>query len=130
MSDLVVPLEITHPFRPQGMLDSLIETLVREGHNSVVASFPEYRPCWKQGENGDLTRLNEDTQFRSDREPVQIGLMSLGCATYPDQIRRGRRTAEDTGVYEIENPIAAIEVRSSNDLEHWEKLKDIGSLFS
>jgi len=128
--DLVVPLEITHPFRPQGMLDSLIETLVREGHNSVVASFPEYRPCWKQGENGDLTRLNEDTQFRSDREPVQIGLMSLGCATYPNQIRRGRRTAEDTGVYEIENPIAAIEVRSSNDLEHWEKLKDIGNLFS
>jgi len=128
--DLVVPLEITHPFRPQGMLDSLIETLVREGHNSVVASFPEYRPCWKQGENGDLTRLNEDTQFRSDREPVQIGLMSLGCATYPNQIRRGRRTAEDTGVYEIGTPIARIEVRGDDDLKHWKKLKDVSSLLS
>jgi CMP-N-acetylneuraminic acid synthetase len=126
--DLVVPLEVTHPFRPPGMLDGLIEQLVREGHDSVVASFPEFRPCWLQSEGGELEQINEDTQFRADRNPVQIGLTSLGCVTYPDQIRRGRRTAEDTGIYEVENPIATIEIRSSDDLEHWERLKDISSM--
>lgn len=128
--DLVVPLEITHPFRPPHMLDELIETLVREGHDSVVASSPEYRPCWLQSKDGDLIRVNEDTQFRDDRDVVQIGLTSLGCVTYPDQIRRGRRTAEETGVCEVDNPIAQIEIRSSDDLKHWEKLKDVGSLLS
>lgn len=127
--DLVVPLEITHPFRPPGMLDELVVQLLRNDHDSVVASFPEYRPCWIRS-NGNLERVNEDTQFRADRRPVQIGLPSLGCVTYPQYLRQGERIGGDVGVYEVSNPIATVEVRKREDLKYWERLKDVPNLLS
>lgn len=128
LPDLVVPLEITHPFRPLGMIDKLIVQLLRNDHDSVVASFPEYRPCWKS--NGNLERVNEDGQFRADRQPVQIGLPSLGCVTYPQHLRQGERIGGDVGVYEVSNPIATVEVRKREDLKYWERLKDVPNLLS
>lgn len=129
--DLVVPLEITHPFRPPGLLDDLISTVVREGHDTVVATFPEYRPCWRDID-GDLERVNEDSTFRVDRNPVQIGLPSLGCVTYPRYLREGARIGGDVGVYEVEEPLATVEIRQRDQLRHWEKLRDVsnGSLAS
>jgi len=129
--DIVVPLEITHPFRPDGLLDNLVEELVTNSYDTVIASFPEYRPCWIRDDDyeASYTRINEETQFRKDREAVQIGLPSLGCATYPHQIRSGRRVGDDIGVYEVENPIATVEIRQRDDLKYWETLREIDGLF-
>jgi len=126
--DLVMPLEVTHPFRPPGMLDELIRKLVSKGHDTVVATFPEYRPAWVEAEGG-LERVNEDTTFRVDRTPVQIGLVSLGCVTYPRRIREGTRTGGDVGVHEVQSPLATIEIRQRDELKHWERLRDIDALF-
>jgi hypothetical protein len=126
--DLILPLEVTHPFRPPGMLDELIRKLVAEGHDTVVATVPEYRPCWVEAEAG-LERVNADTTFRVDRTPVQIGLVSLGCVTYPRQLRKGTRTGGDIGVHEVDSPLAKIEIRQRDDLKHWERLREIDALF-
>jgi hypothetical protein len=108
--DVIVPIEITHPFRPPDLLDNLIDKLISNGYDSVVASYPEYRPCWLQTDQS-LERINKDTHYRVDREPVQIGLPSLGCATYPQQIRRCQRFGDDIGIYEIDDPISMVEIR-------------------
>jgi GT2 family glycosyltransferase/CMP-N-acetylneuraminic acid synthetase len=126
--DLVMPLEVTHPFRPPGMLDKLVTKLVTEGFDTVVTTFPEFRPCWLKTDDG-LERINEDTTFRVDRDPLQIGLVSLGCITYPRFIRDGNRVGGDVGVHEVENPLAAIEIRQRDDLKHWEQLRDLDTLF-
>jgi CMP-N-acetylneuraminic acid synthetase len=125
--DLVLTLEITHPFRPPGMLDGLVTKLLREGHDTVVAVFPEYRPCWVESD-GELERVNEETTFRVDRDPVQIGLLSLGSITHPRYLRAGDRVGGDLGVYEIENPLAAIEIRHRADLKYWEQLRETANL--
>jgi glycosyltransferase involved in cell wall biosynthesis len=82
--DIVVPLEIIHPFRPAGLIDHLIE------HFST---------------------------HRSEREPLHIGLISLGCATYPEIIRRGSRLGERVGLFEIKDPISTIEIRNQDDMD-------------
>lgn len=125
--DLVVPLEVTHPFRPPGMLDDLVEKLLSNGHDTVVASLPEYRPTWVE-EEGNLTRINADTQFRADRRALQTGLVSLGCVTYPKFLREGRRLGDDVGIYEIDNPITGIEIRERDDLEIWKGLREVEAL--
>lgn len=125
--DLVVPLEITHPFRPPGMLDDLVEKVLTKGYDSVVASLPEYRPTWLEDDDA-LERINEDTQFRADRRALQIGLVSLGCVTYPRVLRDGDRLGEDVGVYEIDSPIAGIEIRERADLPVWRKLREVEDL--
>lgn len=122
--DLVITMEITHPFRPADLLDQMVVKLLRENYDSVIASFPEYRPCWYD-EDGSLDRINEDTTFRMDRNPIQIGLPSLGCVTYPQFMRNGQRYGGEIGVYEVNDPKSVIEIRNREDLVEWERLREL-----
>jgi CMP-N-acetylneuraminic acid synthetase len=121
--DLVVTLDITHPFRPPGFLDDVIEYLTTNGYDTVVPVYPESRPTWIDEDTG-IKRLNKGSQ-RSNRVPVQIGLFSLGTVMYPHVLRRRDRLSGDLGLYEIENPLATIEIRSREDLRYWERIRDV-----
>lgn len=121
--DLVVTADITHPFRPKGFLDDIVRYLIRNGHDTVVPVYPELRPSWIEN-NGELTQLNEEST-RIERDPVQIGLFSLGSVMYPHILRKQDRLAGDLGVYEIENPLATIEIRQREDLRYWEQLRNL-----
>ncbi len=121
--DLVLTLDITHPFRPPGFLDDIIEYTITEGHDSAVPVYQEFRPSWIK-ERGRLNQLNEH-DIRSNRTPVQVGLNSLGVVTYPDNLRNGNRVAGDLGLYPITNPLATIEIRDQDDLQYWEQLQQL-----
>lgn len=121
--DLVVTLDITHPFRPPAFVDAVVEYLVENGHDTVVPVYPERRPTWIR-ESNELQRLNENG-VRSEREPVQIGLFSLGTVMYPHILRSGDRLSGDVGLYAVDNPLAVIEIRDQEDLEYWERLRDL-----
>lgn len=110
--DVLLSLEVTYPFRTSAILDGLIEQLLREGLDSVMAGYAEHRPCWLQDERG-VTPLSKHDQHRSERKPVHVGLISLGCATYPQSVRQGHRLGERVGIYEIHDPFATIEVRDA-----------------
>jgi len=114
--DLVVPLEITYPFRPDGLLDVLIEQLLDQGLDSMVAGFAEYRPCWLK-DGGKFVRVDDHAKKRDERVPLYTGLPSLGCVTYPQYVREGRRIGDNVGVYSLDDPIAAIEMRDDKLLD-------------
>jgi glycosyltransferase involved in cell wall biosynthesis len=126
--DLVVTVDITHPFRPTGFLDEIIQYLIENGHDTVVPVYPEYRSSWIE-EDGRLQQLNE-AGVRSDRTPVQIGLFSLGTVMYPHVIRQQNRLSGDIGVYQVENPLATIEIREREDLKYWEKLRNLPDILA
>jgi CMP-N-acetylneuraminic acid synthetase len=113
--NLVVPLEITYPFRPKGLLDELIQQLLEEGTDTIIAGYPEYRPCWIKRER-EFSRVDDFDTLRDQREPVHIGLPSLGCVTYPEVIRGGSRLGKKLSIYEIRDLFATFEVRSAEDL--------------
>lgn len=114
--DIVVSLEVTYPFRPPGLVDRLIEQLLSEGLDTAIAGSPEYRACWMK-RDGSLQRVDRYTIPRSDREPLHIGLAGLGCVTYPAFLRAGTRFGPRIGILEIDDRIAPIEVRKTEDLE-------------
>jgi len=122
--DLVVTLDITHPFRPPGFIDNIVEYLFRNGHDTVVPVHPERRPCWVRPDEDELTRINREG-LRVERDPVNIGLFSLGTVMYPHILRQQDRLAGDLGLYEVENPLAAIEIRDREDLRYWEQLREL-----
>ena len=102
----------------------MIEILLAEGLDTVIAGFSEYRPCWCKRE-GEYVRIDDPVPLRSQREAVHIGLSSLGCVTYPEFIRRGSRLGDVVGLYEIRDPIAALEIRDDEDLKLMETLQHI-----
>lgn len=124
MPDIVVPLEITHPFRSEGLIDGVIEHLVREGVDTVIAGLSEYRPCWRADDDG-YSLLTDVGQARATRAPIHVGLPNLACATYPAMLRQGSRISGEVGIYEISDPLAGIELRSPEALEAIEKISFI-----
>jgi NAD+ dependent glucose-6-phosphate dehydrogenase len=119
--DLVAPLEITYPFRPKGLLSDLILKLLKESLNTVIAGYPEHRPAWVMRKD-QLHRVDAYEQNRDDREPLHIGLASLGCVTYTEIMKKGTRMGNRIGVLEIEDPIARMEIRSGQDYTLFEKI--------
>lgn len=121
--DIIVPLEITYPFRPDGLLDKVISTLCNSNFDTVIAGFPEFRPCWIKV-NEETQRVDENSKARSMRHPTNIGLHSLACATYPEIIRKnGDRIGKSVGIIEVTNHLSTIEFRKKQDLQHFESLK-------
>jgi glycosyltransferase involved in cell wall biosynthesis len=113
--DLIVPLEVTYPFRPAGMLDTLVRMLAENGLDTAIAAHAEHRPYWQKDTDG-VVLTEEYAQARQARTPLYIGLLSLGCVTYAEFIRQGSRLGKRIGVYEVADPFAAIEVREPKDL--------------
>lgn len=113
--DLVVPLEITYPFRPAGLLDKLIELVTEFGLDTAIAVYSEHRPYWPKDADG-IVLTNEYAQTRQERTPLYVGLLSLGCVTYAEFVRAGSRLGKRIGVFEVNDPFAAIEIREKKDL--------------
>lgn len=120
-TDLLVSLEITHPFRPPGLFDELIHRLLATGVETVMAGRAEYRPCWAE-EAGGFQRLDRYIQHRSARDPLHIGLPGLGCVSLPSVIRNGSRYGATTGILELDDPLSALEVRSEAALTRLSEL--------
>lgn len=121
--DLVVTADITHPFRPTGFIDDIIRYLIKNGYDTVIPAYPENRPSWIE-RNGELQQLN-DASLRQKRDPVQIGLLSLGTVMRPNTLREKDRLTGNLGIYEVDNSLAMIEIRERDDLKRWEKLREL-----
>jgi CMP-N-acetylneuraminic acid synthetase len=112
--DLVVSLEITFPFRPRGLLDSMIEHLAEGGFDSVVAARPENKAIWKE-RDGEIVQLDEGLTPRQFKRPTFIELKGVGCVTHPEFLRQGALLGRKIGIYEVKNPYSHLEVRDPED---------------
>ncbi len=121
IADIVVAMEITFPFRPEGFIDRLILRLVQEGLDSVVAVRAEFGSSWVR-ENEFIKRVDAGFIPRKFKDPLYIGIKGLGCATHPTVLREGRLFGEKVGILEITNPYSPVEVRDAVGQRFAEKL--------
>lgn len=120
--DLVVMLEETYPFRNIAMLDDMIARLVNEGLDTVVAARKETRGIWMQ-EEGEAVLLGEGFMPRQfKRSHAMVGLLGLACVTHPMLLRVGNMFDGKVGIFEVDNPLSAIEVRNATTLSVAEQL--------
>ncbi len=115
--DILVPVEITYPFRPAGLFDALIEMYNGHDYDTVIAGVPEYRVCWKEGGDG-FESVTDQSIPRKDRSPLYIGLPSLGCVIDPELVLKGKRYGEKLGIYQVDEPFATVEIRTPQQLNH------------
>lgn len=121
--DIMVSLEITFPFRPPNLIDNMIEQLVKNGLDSIVAAKRENKAIWKERE-GRIEQIEEGLTPRQFKDSTYIGLRGLCCVTHPEFLREGSLFGEKMGIYEIDNPYSSIEVREDKDFKMAEKLID------
>lgn len=125
-ADLIVPLEVTYPFRPPQLLDTLIQKQIKTGVDSMIAGYTEYRPYWMERDEV-LVRMDDFDTPRTERDVLHIGLPSLACVTYPEFVRDNRRLGANVGIHHLDDPIAAIEIRNNTN---WPLFNRLRGLFS
>jgi len=115
-ADLIVPLEITFPFRPKGLLDDMILHLAEKGFDSVKAVKRENRAIWKE-KDGKIAQVEEGLTPRQFKEPTFVELTGLGYVTHPEFLRDNGLEERKIGIYEVDNPYSHLEVRSEEDFK-------------
>ena len=112
--DVVLPIEVTFPFRPPGLIDGVIERLLEGGFDTVVAGIPEHRACW-QWRDGTYQEVTDTSKPRHEREPLHISVPGLACACWPHVLRLGSRLSGKVGIYETHDPLAGTEAHTAED---------------
>lgn len=125
--DLVVSLEVTFPFRPEGLIDDIIERTVTSGLDTVIAARAESRSLWREAEDGTVNRLDSGYVPRQFKERAFIGLKGICCVTHPEFLRQGRLLGDKIGLYEVNSPYASIEVREDEDFRLAEQIMKVWS---
>jgi len=125
--DLIVSLEETFPFRPDGLIDDIIEHTLNEGFDTVLAARGESGSLWQEDEEGAFARLDSGDGPREYKEKSFIGLKGLCCVTHPVFIRQQRLIGNNVGLYHSDSPISALEVRDETDREIAERLLGVCS---
>jgi GT2 family glycosyltransferase len=112
--DVVLPIEVTFPFRPSGLIDGVIERLLEGGFDTVVAGIPEHRACW-QHRDGDFVEVTDTSKPRHEREPLHISVPGLACACWPHVLRNGSRLGGKVGIFETRDPLAGTEAHTGEE---------------
>ena len=120
--DVVVLLEVTHPLRPPGLIDKIVETLLNEDWDSVFVAYEETANFWHM-EKGGLTPVGEPGHApRSARKPIYREISGMVCATRGEVVKRGDRLGYRVGMVPIRDVSGRVDVRSKVDLRIAESL--------
>jgi len=123
--DIVVHLEETFPFREAGMIDDMIEYLLQEGYDSVIAVRQESGFLWQEDGLGNYVSLDSGDVPREFKERSFVGLRGLCCVTHPEFVRRERLLGNKIGLYKVGSLLASFEVRDNRSREIAGKLMKI-----
>lgn len=113
--DLLVFLEPTYPFRPNGLIDEMITEFLKNGLDCLIAGKEEFRPIIQKSED-EFIILSEGLTPRNLGVENYIGLKGVCTIVLPDIIRKGGFFGENTGIFSIHSEIVHFEVRSENDI--------------
>lgn len=123
--DLVIILEETYPFRPINLLDRMIERFLLEGMDTLIAAKKESRSVWVEKEN-KIELISDGFGPRKFKEnKTLVSMLGLASITRPEIIRIGDLRLGKIGIFEINEPLANIEIRDATTLNMASEIIDI-----
>lgn len=97
--DWLVKLEITHPFRPQGMIDLVIETALDRRVDSAFLVYEEPHSYWTIDEQGKPQQVGQEVDVpRQVRRPFYRDISGLAAITRAENLKAGRLYGANIGL--------------------------------
>lgn len=101
-ADIVVLMEITHPLREEGLIDKVVETLLRRDLDSVFVAHEERHSFWMPDDQGVLKKVGEGEYLpRHLQKPIYREISGLVCATRARFVKEGTRLGNRVGLVPI-----------------------------
>ena len=123
--DFIVYLEETYPFREHDLIDNMIKKMVDSDFDSLIAAKYESRSIWFESEENGYTRIDSGDHPRLYKEKNFIGCKGLCCVTRPDVLRCSGFSGKKVGIFEVENQLSFMEIRSDKDVVLAKKIFDV-----
>lgn len=115
--DIVVQLQISHPFREAGLIDQVVNTLVQQGLDAVFTAVEERHTFWKVNEYGELEPVSEEHGTRSQRAPLYKEMSGLVCASTRHVVMSGDHLGKRVGLVPLRSLHALVDTQDDEGLD-------------
>ena len=120
-ADLIVSLEPTYVFRPDGLIPKMVALLLDKGYDSVVPIIKDYNWTWLR-KDGIEKRVDFNIP-RHLKDPLLISLKGLALVTHPEFLRKGKLLGDNCGLIEVDKMYSVLEIRK-NTIKTLDSLAD------
>jgi len=127
--EIVVLLEVTHPLRPAGLIDEVVDILVREELDTVFVAREERHEFWTFDAKGGLVRVGEREGVREDaylprdaKKPLYKEMGGLATAIRTAVIRDGKRLGDRVGLVPLRDVVSLIDLHDEDGMRLAEAL--------
>jgi N-acylneuraminate cytidylyltransferase len=109
----IVRLNVTYPYRPKGLIDQAVKTVLSQDLDSAFVAIPEFDTFW-QLEDGNLpVRITTDTSVpRSQRTPIYREVGGLFSMVHRSTLARGMMYGERLGIIPVTMPVMATDLHA------------------
>ena len=115
--ELVVVLQEGYFFRNSNLIDQMIEKLINEELDTIIAAVEENR-CIIVQEEESTHIVNEGFVTKKLKKSKSfIGLVGLGLVSRPMPLRNNSLGSGKFGFYEINDPLVSYEIKDATSLE-------------
>lgn len=109
-ADWVVKLEITHPFRPRGVIDQVIETALSTRVDSAFVVYEDRNSYWTLDESGQPQQVGQEVDVpRRARRPFYKDLSGLAAITRAANILQGKLYGTNIGLIPLRDLFAIVD---------------------
>ena len=121
-ADLIILLEESYIFRDEELIDLMIEQLLANDLDSIIAAKGEINSIWQESNDSSYHRLDSGDIPRKFKEKTYIGIEGLCVVTRPAYIRTGIKLGVNVGLFHVSNSLSFIETRDKKGREAVEHL--------
>lgn len=108
--DLVVILTDSYPFRPDHIVDTMIEKLLDEGSDTLIAAKKESRGIWLSDKN-ETNIINDPSIPRKlKKKHAYIALFGLCSVTHPMNLREKNLFKKNYSIFKINDVLNSIDI--------------------
>ena len=112
--DLVVILADSYPFRSNEIVDTMIEKLLQEGSDTLIAAKKESRGIWLSEKN-KISLINDPSLPRKIKQKhAYITLFGLCCVTHPSNVREKDIFKNNYSIFKVDDILNSIDIFDLN----------------
>ncbi len=115
--EIVVRLEIAHPFRAAGLIDRVVRALLDQDLDTVFTVYEDHHNFWKVNAYGELEPVTEESRTRAGRPPLYREVSGLVCAMRAEVVRAGQRLGKRVGVVPLTSLQALVDTQDDLGLD-------------
>ena len=112
--DIVLCLEVSHPIRPDGLLEQVVESLVSQQLDTVFTVYEERGTFWHVDEYGELGRVGTpDDRPSALINPIYREIAGLAMARRTEVVKKGTRYGTRIGIVPLRESYALVDTQTS-----------------